>query len=187
MEDNQKVFGQESLGQPSAPTSVPGPKTQPLSSILPVQQMEQPVKKKRKWLKYLIVFLLSLIVIGGILFALLLRSTSESRSAAHEFTDILVDSNLPGRFPQAYQFFSSELMEAQAFEDFASIFVTADFSSECELQISGLETSRSTDGPSEDVITGDISCPSGDFPAEYIFIDQDGSKKLLGYDIQPAQ
>ncbi|MCA9330080.1 hypothetical protein KDA11_05500 [Candidatus Saccharibacteria bacterium] len=132
---------------------------------------------KTKKIVLVVIGVLLLLIVGGGLSAYL--STSKERKLASTFVSDLASGNNSSAYAQ----FSSALQQAQDEATFNSQVATLQLDSSCRLQISGMETSSSTDTGTVKTVTGSVKCSSKTLTnAKFVY---DGNQKLNGYQINP--
>jgi len=105
-------------------------------------------------------------------------TTGKERDLATKFVgDISV-----GKTSEAYSQYSADLKEVQDQATFESQVATLELDSSCELQISGLESSTSTDYGNIKKISGSVKCDDKTVDDAYFVYNGDG--ELLEFSIK---
>ena len=172
MQPNQ----QDQLFQPQVQPNAPLP-----YFLADQPQTPPPTNKPRKWLKMvLIVGVPALIGLCSLVAILSISSKDASPDSAVAFVEALKT----GKYADAYNFLSPQLMEQQSIKQF-----TAQFRADGVL-LNGdclLENIVSKQVDQGDEHTGLIRCANKSYRAQFIFVDSDGEMKLVRYLMQPQE
>lgn len=126
-----------------------------------------------------------LYVIGGIvvfigaIILIAFLTTGKERDLASQFVNDISSGNTTA----AYDQFSDALKNVQDKATFEAQVATLQLDDSCTLEISGMESSTSTDAGTQKKVTGKVVCDSKTLStANFTY---DGDSKLYGYQLQP--